>query len=165
MAFSLLGHYEEARDASQEAFVSAYRSLRRFRAEAKFSTWLYRIVVNECHDARRRRARRPASVASVGESGADDEAGPGLFVDAPDPGAGPDDQAASRELSRQLSGAIERLAMNQRTAFVLRHLHGLSVDEVAVIMRCRVGTVKSHLFRATRRLRVELAPWVTIEDG
>ena len=159
LAFSLLGNDEDAKDVSQEAFVNAYRSLRRFRGGAKFSTWLFRIVVNECKDVYRRRARQPMAVASVGEADPDADP-PSLFVDVDDPTASPSDQLANRELGQQLSVAIGKLPMKQRTAFLLHHVHGLPLEEVATVLRCRVGTVKSHLFRATAHLRAMLSPWV-----
>lgn len=151
LAFSLLGNYEDAKDASQNAFVSAYRSLRRFRGGAKFSTWLYRIVVNECKDVYKRRARQPLVVATVGEPNPD--ANGMLFVDVEDPAAGPSDQLANQELGHRISAAIGGLPMKQRTAFLLHHVHGLPLAEVASVMRCRLGTVKSHIFRATDHLK------------
>jgi len=161
LAFSFLGNHEDARDVSQEAFVSAYRSLDRFRRTAKFSTWLYRIIVNKCKDACRRRARQPATVASVGSSDLQDDPDEGLFVvDVADPGADPGARLAHQELARTLSAAIGCLPMTQRTAFVLHHVHGLSLEEAAGVMGCRLGTVKSHVFRATESLRRHLAPWV-----
>lgn len=162
VALSLLGNYEEARDACQEAFVSAYRSLARFRGGAEFSTWLYRIVVNECRDALRRRARQPALSAlghgaeGTGQNGA-------VVFDIEDAGAGPSDQAANRELAQRLGGAMARLPVQQRTAFVLHHVHGLPLADVAGIMRCRIGTVKAHVFRATQHLQDLLQPWLTKE--
>jgi len=162
VAFSMLGNEEDAKDASQEAFVSAYRSLSRFRGGAKFSTWIYRIVVNECKDVYKRRARQPSVVAAVGEPDPDSN-GACLFVDVEDPAAGPRDQLENRELGRQLSAAIGRLPMKQRTAFLLHHVHGLPLEEVASVMRCRLGTVKSHVFRATEHLRGRLVPWMKQE--
>ena len=162
LAFSLLGNSEDAKDVSQDAFVSAYRSLGRFRGGAKFSTWLYRIVVNKCHDVYKRRARQPMVVASVGTPNPEVDP-PGLFVDVEDPTADPSDQAANRELSRRLSLAIEGLPMKQRTAFVLHHVHGLALEEVATTMGCRVGTIKSHIFRATQQLHARLTPLLAQE--
>lgn len=163
LAFSLLGNYDDAKDVSQEAFVNAYRSLGRFHRGAKFSTWLYRIVVNECKDAIRQRTRKPMAVVAVGTADAGAEDDPTLFVDPQDPAAGPSEQLANRELARRLGTAIEQLPMNQRTAFLLHHVHGLPLDEVSGVMGCRVGTVKSHLFRATEQLRRHLSPWVEQE--
>ena len=164
LAFGLLGHYEDARDASQEAFVGAYRGLRRFRRGAKFSTWLYRIVVNACYDASRRRARRPLPVAASGAADEDDVESGLFMVDVSDASAGPDEQLANRELSQRLSQAIDMLPMKQRAAFTLHHLQGLSLEQSAQIMGCRLGTVKSHVFRATQQLRRQLQPWLS-EEG
>ena len=163
LAFGFLGNYEDAKDVSQEAFVSAYQALGRFRSAAKFSTWLYRIVINECKDAWKRRAHQPMVAASVGPA-PEDEAGEGLFVDVADPGAGPGDHASARELSLAFSVAIGELPAQQRTAFLLHHVHGLPLVEAADVMGCRVGTVKAHVFRATERLRGRLARWVN-EEG
>lgn len=163
LAFSYLHNYEDARDVAQDAFVSAYRALTRFRRAAKFSTWLFRIVVNRCKDLHRYRARHPVAAAGVGAVPGDDEAADGLFMDAADPGAGPSDQAAGRELGARITAAIRILPMNQRTAFLLHHVHGLPLEEAAAVMGCRVGTVKSHVFRATAALREQLTPWLTKE--
>ena len=160
LAFSLLGNYEDAKDVSQEAFLSASRALARFRGQAQFSTWLFRIVVNECKDTFKQRARRPMAVASVGPPEASGEDDAALFVDVDDPAAGPRERLAQRELAGRLTDAIGTLPMKQRTAFALHHLNGLAIEEVATVMGCRVGTVKSHLFRAMEHLRVQLAPWV-----
>ena len=160
VAFTLLGNYQDAEDAAQEAFVSAYRGLARFRREAAFSTWLFRIVVNECRDALRRRRGRPVAASeppAFGEEATD------LFESVPDPSVGPREQASQRERSRRLSQAIGALPLAQRTAFVLHHLHGMTLEEVSGVMGCRIGTAKSHLFRATERLRAALAPWLDQE--
>lgn len=162
LAFSLLGNDEDAKDASQNAFVSAFRGLSRFRGDAKFSTWLYRIILNECKDVHKWRARQPLAMVRVGESNPDDETA-SLFVDVDDPHAGPSEQLANCELSGKLSAAIRALPMKQRTAFLLHHVHGLSLEETASVMRCRLGTAKSHIFRATEHLQVLLRPWVTEE--
>ena len=162
LALGLLGNAEDAKDASQEAFINAYRALGRFHGGAAFSTWLYRIVVNECKDTYRQRARRPMAVARGDGTGADAD-GATLFVEVHDPAATPRDQLANRDLSHQLTRTIRELPMKQRTAFVLHHLQGLTLDEVAAVMRCRVGTAKSHIFRATEQLRPRLRPWLSAE--
>ena len=161
LAFSFLGNYEDARDVSQDAFVSAYRSLGRFRRTARFSTWLFRIIVNGCKDAHRRRARQPVVVAGVGEPDDDPES---LFmVDVADPAAGPAERSAARELGAELTRAIQGLPMRQRAAWLLHHVHGCSLEETAAVMGCRLGTVKAHIFRATESLRRSLEPRLTQE--
>jgi len=157
LAYSLLGSVEDARDASQEAFVSAYLSLGRFRGRSKFSTWFYRIIVNKCHDLARMRSRLPHTVSVIGP--ADPEAEETIFVEVEDHGNDPHTRATNRELARELSLAIKELSIQQRVAFALHHLQGLSLEEAASVMGCRVGTVKSHVFRATESLRKALAPW------
>jgi RNA polymerase sigma-70 factor (ECF subfamily) len=102
-------------------------------------------------------------VAGVGAAGAEPDDDMGLFVDVADPAAGPSDQLANRELSGRLTAAIGALPMNQRTAFLLHHVHGLSLEDAAAVMGCRVGTVKSHIFRATAALRQRISPWLTEE--
>ena len=163
IAFSFIGNYEDARDAAQDAFVSAYRSLARFRGAAKFSTWLYRIVINRCKDVHRARARHPVVASGVAGGGDDAEDGDNLFGDPADPRPGPGDHLANRELGCQLTAAIRGLPMKQRTAFLLHHVQGLSIHDAAAVMGCRAGTVKSHLFRATTSLRERLVPWLTQE--
>ena len=163
LALGLLGNDEDARDAAQEAFISAYRSLSTFRARAKFSTWLYRIVINECKDVYRRRARQPMIVARAG--GPEPElSGEEYWIDVEDPSADPTRRAANHELARHLQQAMTRLPPKQRTAFVLHHLQGLPLEDVAAIMNCRAGTVKAHIFRATTTLRTALQPWLPKED-
>ena len=160
LAYGFVGNYEDARELSQNGFVNAYQHLRQFRGQSKFSTWLYRIVVNECKDFLRHKARK-AGVVSL-SADPDDEAG-GTFEVA-DPGGGPGEELANRELATQLTQAIEQLPMKQRTAFVLHHVEGLTLEEVAQVMDCRVGTVKAHVFRAAERLRELLKPLLSHLD-
>ena len=163
MAFSLLGNYEDARDVSQDAFVRAYQALARFRGASTFSTWLYRIIVNACKDAGRRRSRQPETGLRAREAPVDDAERDDPLFDAADHAATPSEQAANEELGHRLSSAIRKLPMKQRTAFLLHHVHGLPLAEVAMVMACRSGTVKAHVFRATASLRVALDPWLAQE--
>ncbi len=158
LAYGLLGNAQDAEDAAQEAFVSAYQGLRRFRGGAKFSTWLYRIVVNKCRDAQRSRARRPAPAMM------DEEEDSSLFDSLEDPSAGPSDKAQQRDVAQALTAAIRSLPGQQRMAVVLHHVQGLPIEDAASVMRCRAGTVKAHLFRAHHALRARLARWLTPEE-
>lgn len=161
MAFSFLGNYEDAKDVSQDAFVSAYKALGRFRAGSKFSTWLYRIVVNKCKDVYRKRSRVVQSSYIIGTPDSDES--PGLFIEVDDDSIGPSEIVSNRELALAISKAVETLPLKQRTAFVLHHIHGLSLEEVSGIMHCRVGTVKSHVFRSVTQMRNHLSPWLAQE--
>lgn len=161
LAYSLVGDHEEAKDISQTGFIKAYRNLARFRGGSKFSTWLHRIVANECKEHFRRKGRQPERFSlSAGANGDGEDPPP---FDLPDPAANPREAAADREMGRRLARAIGALAVQQRTAFLLHQVNGLPLEEVAQIMGCRLGTVKSHLFRAAENLRTAIEPYVNVE--
>ncbi len=146
VAFRIMGDAEAAADATQDAFLKAYRALDGFRGES-FKAWLLRIVTNTCYDHLRARQRRPSTgledmtedvehtwrLAEVGES--------------------PDEYAERVELNRVLQWALAQLPPEQRTVVVLSDIEGLSYEEIAVVMNVRLGTVKSRLSRARARLR------------
>ena len=161
LAYSFVGDWEEAKDLSQNSFVKAYQHLRSFRAGARFSTWLYRITANECMDFLRRRGRRLELLILSGSDGENPDDAPAL--DPADPAAGPRQTAHERDLAGRLARAVERLPMNQRTAFSLHHLSGLPLEEVSRVMGCRAGTVKTHLFRAAQSLRLLIEPYLKRE--
>ena len=157
IAYGLLGNLEEAKDASQEAFVKAYRGLTRFRSHAKFSTWLYRIVVNECQDALRARNRTrrwlwfPTSEAGrLGDEDADFLA----LIPSDQPSAR--DAMQDVDVKRMLQQAVTGLSPRQRAVVTLRYFEGLSLEDVADTLGCATGTVKAQLARALRHLRTQL---------
>lgn len=147
LAYHMMGgDWAAAQDVAQEAFLKAHRALPGFRGEARLSTWLYRIVLQQARTANRRRwvrkrlARERASELEsdlLGESRS---------------GAGIGDPA----LRRRIATALERLSHRQRTAFALVHLEGFSTIDAAEVMGCAVGTLKSHLHRALGLLRQQL---------
>jgi len=153
LAYGFVGNFEDAKELSQNAFVKAYQHLGRFRRQAKFSTWLYRIVANECKDFLRHRARQPRLVSCVPELGEEDD----VIFEVADDAASPSQVAQHGELAKQLARAIQGLTGNQHRAFVLHHLSGLSLEDAARIMGCRIGTLKTHLHRACWQLRRRLA--------
>ena len=154
LAYGFVGNFEDARDISQNGFVKGYRNLRGFRGSARFSTWFYRIIANECKDFLRKKNREPERVELRSENDGEE---PSLF-DAPDPSPDPRETAFKKELVMKMGRAILRLSLRQRTAFILHHLHGLPQEEVAQVMGCRTGTVKAHLFRASETLRAIIEP-------
>ncbi len=159
LAYSMVGNFEDAKEISQNGFFKAYRHLAGFRRSARFSTWLYRIIINECKDFFRRKGRRPAFV----QLSSDPESEEAVLFEVADPRGDPSDVVAQRELAEALSQAIERLPMKQKTAFVLHRLQGMSIEEISQVMGCRRGTVKAHLFRASEHLRILMEPFVKEE--
>ncbi len=148
---------EAAWDVTQDAFLKVLRNLGKFRGEAGFYTWLYRIVVNTALDRRRKRGRWRKVLAPW-------RADPHIENGAQDPPhAGPDPlQALSgKELSRDIRQALAGLPEKQRVAFQLKVFEGLKIAEIARILNTAEGTVKSHLFRATRAMRASLKEWMS----
>jgi RNA polymerase sigma-70 factor (ECF subfamily) len=145
-----------AEDALQEAFVQAWQALPRFEGRARFSTWLHRIAVNAALNQRRSRA-------PWGRRLVDDPEGEQLAA-APDHAPGPEQEAHAAVLGRAASAALEQLTPLERAAFVLRHHEGASISEIRAALGGSDNAVKHAIFRAVRKLRVALAPYVDDTD-
>ncbi|MGE0544810.1 MAG: RNA polymerase sigma factor [Dehalococcoidia bacterium] len=144
-AFVITGAVAEAEDAVQEAFVKAYFALSRFRAGAPFRPWLLRIVANEARNRRTAAGRRAGLALRAADArlqGAD--------------AASPEMLALATEQRAELLAAVNRLRAEERLAVTARYFLQLSEEEIAAVMGCARGTVKSRLSRALRRLRVML---------
>jgi len=148
VAYRTLEQPEDAADATQDAFVAAFRAIRELRGES-FKAWLLRIVVNTCYDRLRRRQRH--SAASLEQLSA------GAAQAPPDPRPGPDSVALGSETVRVVQRALAKLPPDQRVVVVLCDVQGFSYEETAATLAIAVGTVKSRLSRARERLREELA--------
>jgi RNA polymerase sigma-70 factor, ECF subfamily len=148
---------DEARDLYQEVFLKVYRSLGRFRFEAKFSTWLYRIVMNVCYDHLRRQKSREEVQGPAAE---EDE--PEFFHTVADerPEGDPARALHSGEIRRRIQKALERLAPRERMVFELRHFQGLKLRAIGELCGTSEETAKNSLFRATQKLRLELSDLV-----
>ncbi len=147
LAYHLLQDPAAADDATQEAFISAYRSLAQFRG-GSFRAWLLRIVTNACYDALRHAKRRP-SVSWEAFGDLEEEANPHLR----DHAELPEEAVERDELRQLLEDALARLPEDQRTVLVLVDRLGLSYEEVAETLQIQLGTVKSRLARARGRMR------------
>lgn len=145
--YRLLGDQEDARDAAQDTFLKAYRSLRRFRGESRFATWLYRIAVNTGLSVRRSRKARPRLV-SLSSAGSVESA-----FDPPAATGEASEMASMSEQAQMAQEALLRLEEEQRQIIVLHDVNGCSYAEIAEILGCASGTVKSRLHRARMRLR------------
>ena len=153
MAISYAGDPDDAKDIYQEVFIRVYRGLPKFEYRSQFSTWLYRIAANVCktHHVRLKRRKTISIDQSLGDTGS-----PSLKESLAG-GAAADREAVASEISSHIQDALGELSPKQRVVFILRHYHGYKLREIAAIMDCAQGTVKRHLFSATRRLREQLA--------
>ncbi|MBV8491052.1 MAG: sigma-70 family RNA polymerase sigma factor [Candidatus Eremiobacteraeota bacterium] len=141
LAYRTLHDVEEARDATQEAFFKAFRSLRTFKPGAKFSTWIFAIAYHACCDRLNRRKRYT-----------NDE-----LPDRADSAPGPEQQAIALDEATRLRAAIDALPEKYRAVITLYHLQGRQYEEIAQVLNLPMGTVKTHLFRAKEQLRRLLA--------
>jgi len=155
VAMRMLGDRHEAQDVAQDAFVRAYRSIGAFRGEAKLSTWLVSITMNLCRNRRRWWARRRRVIAGSLDQPIETADGT-LDQDVADPSPSPAVMAERRERQGQLAGALQMLNQDERSIVVLRDIQGYAYEEIAEVMGCRIGTVKSRLSRARLRLRALL---------
>ena len=147
---------EDADDVTQEVFIAAYRSLRGFRGQARFSTWLYRIALNVCSRAVKSRTLRSSRLPAAQSAGEDLQEEPEI----PDTTHDPERLALRVELQEHVRQAIAALPEKHRTVIVLRDLQQLSYQEIAEIAGCPVGTVRSRLHHATAGLARRLRPYV-----
>ncbi len=147
VAYRIMGEQDAAADATQEAFISAYMSLRRFRG-GNFKAWLMRIVTNACYDELRRRKRRPQS--SLNEISEVYESTP-LLISKDSPG--PEEYRQQTELVEAIQRCLDELPDEQRTVAVLCDVEGYDYKEIAGIMSTSMGTVKSRISRARAKLR------------
>ena len=151
LCLRMLGSRQAAEDAAQEAFLSAYRNVRRIRG-ATVRPWLLRIASNTCIDELRRRKRQPQLSLDVPAPDSE-ESRP---LDVPDRAAGPEQLALSGEVGEALQAELVRLPPDQRAAVVLSDVEGLSYQEIAAVMGGSVGTVKSRISRGRAKLREAL---------
>ena len=154
---------EEAQDLTQEAFLRVFRSLGKFRGDSSFYTWFYRILVNVCLDSRRR-GRRWKQIFSPwrqikrgkGSQGEIPEEQSDMRDD-----SNPISALSGKQFETEIKKSLKALPEKQRLVFQLKVFHGMRIREIAQVIGTAEGTVKSHLFRATRFLREELREWTT----
>jgi len=159
IALNILHKPEDARDVYQEAFLKVYKNLHRFRFECSFYTWIYRIVTNVCLDQLRRRSSRPEDQAPELAQQAQGENSAGDFFDRQqEQGAAsnPERRLMGQEIGRRISTALEQLTPRERMVFEMKHYQGLKLRAIGEVLGTTEETVKNSLFRATRKLRLQL---------
>ena len=151
IAYNITHNHEDAEDAAQDAFLKAFRGLAQFEEKSRFSTWLFRIAVNE--SLMKVRQRRGFQVVSIEQDQEDPDALPLEIVDwSPNP-----EQLYSQSELREILGkALRGLSSNYRTVFLLRDVEGLTIEETAEVLNLSISAVKARLMRARLRLRERL---------
>lgn len=152
-------------DIAQEAFIRAYRALPGFRGESAFYTWLYRIAVNTAKKAMIGLKRDPLlTEAAMGGGGDDEDDHMAVDRDLSD-GETPESVLASRQVAEAVNAAVAALSEDLRQAITLREIEGLSYEEIAELMNCPIGTVRSRIFRAREAIATRLRPLLDTREG
>jgi RNA polymerase sigma-70 factor (ECF subfamily) len=155
--YNMTSNREDAADLAQDAFIKAFQSINRFQGQSSFFTWLYRIAVNSTvSHMRKNRLRSFFSLESIRE---DDPVSKDV-IDALTDRTGVGRDAMVRELQEKLNDAMQKLSINHRTVVTLFEIDGLSHQEIAEVMECSVGTVRSRLHYAKQLLQSELQPYL-----
>lgn len=150
-------------DIAQETFIRAYRALAQFRGDAQFYTWLYRIAVNTAKKALMELKRDPTISENSFKSGDDDETSPleNELMSSETPEA----LLATKEIAEMVNAAMEALPEELRQAITLREIEGLSYEEIAELMNCPIGTVRSRIFRAREAISEKVKPLLENQSG
>ena len=154
LILGMLGDTSDAADGTQEVFLKAFRGIRQFRQGSSLKTWLYRIAIREALNQKRwfkRHLQKNVSIDAEPEEGQ-------LRLEIPDASGTPFEQLASHEIQDAVRGALQEVPEAFRSAVILRDLEGLSYEEVAEVLDCSVGTVKSRILRGRRALKEILEP-------
>ena len=154
LILGMLGDVSDAADGTQEVFLKAFRGIRGFRQGSSLKTWLYRITIREALNHKRwfkRHLQKNVSIDAAPEEGQ-------AALEVQDLGATPFEQLAAREIQVAVQGALQQVPYVFRSAVILRDLEGLSYEEVAEVLECSVGTVKSRILRGRRALKDILEP-------
>ena len=156
LAMQITKNHADADDVMQETFIKVYRSIRTFRKDAAFESWLYRIVVNEALNFVKRRERQRESTLEIASEAAYEATTRYRAQIANDPHA----HAEKSELRHHVTEAVNSLSLKHRTVVILHEFEGLTHAEIASILNCSEGTVRSRLHYARKKLRTLLKPYV-----
>lgn len=156
LLYRMLGDIEEAADGAQEVFLAAFRAIDEFRGDALFSTWIYRIAVNQAINRRKRLGIEQARAVTLGPF--DSEEAPGPLADLRHPGPDPAQEAEQKEAHARIREGLNSLKEEEALIILLHDLQELPYEEIARILNLPLGTVKSRLHRARLSLKAKLAP-------
>ncbi len=159
LAYRMTGNEHDAEEIVQDAFLRAYRRLDRFEARANFGTWLYRICANCALDLMRRQRAEQARRQPAARDDDPDAGDPLESTATAEPG--PERLVLSAELGAGVRAAMDSLSATERAAFLLRHVEGFSIEEIARSLGLNIGATKNSVFRAVQKLRRHLDPLVS----
>ncbi len=151
----------EVEDVAQEAFIKAYRALPSFRGESAFYTWLYRIGINTAKNYLVAMGRRAPTTTEFDTEEAENFEGGGLLHDINTP----ESELMTKEIAQTVNEAMEALPEELKTAIMLREIEGLSYEDIATIMNCPIGTVRSRIFRAREAIAAKLRPLLDTSEN
>jgi len=160
LALKMTRNEEDALDISQEAFIKAFRQLRNFRGDSRFSVWMYRLTYNLCIDFLRKKPKDNTTSLYF-----EDESGESTPLEIPDIRNLPEDNTLRKELRKNIDESIKELPLKHREVLAMREIAGMSYEEIAKTLRINEGTVKSRLARARMKLIVILKEKGTFPDS
>ena len=149
IALRVLRNVEDAEDASQEALIKVYKNIQSFNMQSTFKVWMYRIVVNTCLDFKRKKSINAVSIDENIDLGGNNE----IHREIADDSGNPDALVEKNFNSKLVNDAVNKLDEDYKTIIVLRDIQGFSYSEIAEILSCNLGTVKSRLNRARKSLK------------
>jgi len=161
LAYRMTRNEHDAEDVVQETFLRAYRRLKQFESRSSFGTWIFRIAVNAALDLTRKLGRYERVEQQMPEP----EGGAHPLFQLPAPEPGPDRLLLSSELKRKVESVLASLSPQVRTAFVLRHYEGMSIEEIGSVLGLKGSATKNSINRAVQKLRKELEPLVVAQSG
>ena len=156
LAYSIVGSIEDAQDIYQEALISAYKALPKFKFKSNFFTWIYRIAVNKSITFKRKKLK--LNTISISQN---DDNMPGIDQDIRISHTDtPEESSIQSEMRDEIEIAIKNLSSKERMAFVLCHQQGYKIRETAELMDCTTGTVKSYLFRGREKMKIHIKSYM-----
>lgn len=157
IAYGILGSKEDAEEVAQDGLVRIFKALHKFRGDSEFSTWMYRIIVNLARNKYRwNKSRGAQKNISIQATATGDDSSPSLEMKLPDEDMQPDARAELDELEKTVYYEMEQLPDLYKEALILRNVEQLSYEEIARILDCKLGTIKSRIARAREELRKRL---------
>jgi len=156
LAYCMTRNEHDAEDVVQDTFLRAYRRLKQFESRSSFGTWIFRIAVNSTLDLTRKLGRQEQAEQSMQRW----EGGTDALAQVPGPEPAPDRLVMNGELKHKVESVLASLSPQVRTAFVLRHYEGMSIEQIGSVLGLRSSATKNSIYRAVQKLRKELEPLV-----